>query len=222
MARPARRTRRTWRRPIAVPLLAGLLLGGACRRGVESEGGLSGEWTVRVTAPHPAGEANGAPLSTEGVIVFSRRMPRYQSAIEPPPGTLFGRAYIDFEPVLHPGRGPAQLFRSGFGVDETEEVAAVPDSGGRVRVLVSAEIIGWNPELDAAVAKDTIRGTWFIAAHADTVQRGTFVMTRRPEDEFTDSAFVRARRGIHESLNDSVPLAPGETTVAAPAVGVPQ
>jgi hypothetical protein len=210
------RTRRTRRHSII--LLAALLLAAACRRGPESEGGLSGEWSVHLTAPHAVGEANGAPLSTDGVVVFSRRMHPYVDRPEPPPGTVFGRAYLDFEQVLHRGRGPARLFGSGTGVDMAEEAAAVPDSGGRVRIIIAPEISDWNPELHASVSHDSIRGDWFILGYADTVQRGTFVMTRRPTGAYTDSAFARARRGTRESLNDSMPLAPGETAVAAPAL----
>ena len=198
--------------------MVSLLLLSACAGDRSSDGPLSGEWTIRLKAvPVQDGPVRRAS-ETDGSIVFSQRLPEYDiNSFPPPAGTLFGRAYIDFNRVLREDYRRDGRFGHGPEADLFEEVTAQIDSTGTVRFDVAPQIVGFDPAFRGRMSRDTIRGEWALLSHSDTLSHGTFVMWKVRRTGFTDSAFARSRRGIRE-VSESPQVREGEQVDTLPSV----
>lgn len=194
-----------------------LLLALACAESHDPQDALVGEWTVEVIHVWDRAGGPGAAGESRGVVVFDRDLPSGdEDEPAPPPGTLFGRAYVDFSSPADRASSGVDHFAPGPDVDVKQEIIAHTQPDGEVYMEVAPKLIGFDPVLRGSLLNDTLRGDWVLLSHGDTLRGGHFVMWRVKRSAFSDSARVRARRASEQA----VPYGPGETADTVPRVPV--
>ncbi len=158
-----------------------------------NEGALTGEWKVVIT--EAAGRAGSVERRWSGVMVFSPEIPCYcDEDTVVPEEAVFGRAYLPAH--LRPSDSSTSdtLFAMGRWGDLIEEAVGLPGPRDSVKLYVRPGPI--QQEFLGVWHGDAIAGAWVMLDHGARTGVGQFRMWRVPPSEFSDSARVRATRGI--------------------------
>lgn len=154
---------------------------------------LSGEWRLRLASR--ASRESPFQGAVSGALVFDSAIPIYgYGRIHPPRAAVIGRAYVDYQGTRIRLRESSIPFADGPDADLVEEVVAEVHPDSMVDVQIAPRIIGFDPVFRGRISGDTIRGTWTLFSHSETVDSGSFLMWRVARTAISDSAIVRARR----------------------------
>jgi hypothetical protein len=179
---------------------------------------LFGEWSLRLRASENA-EAGFDKSHGTGRFVFHPGIECYcDESARPPAGAIFGRGYLAFEPTS--GAMPAEIFQSDPFADMREEVMAAV---GRENTLTMQRSRGMSGvQFRGRISGDSVRGTWSLLSHGDTLRTGSFEMWRAPASAYTDSALSRASRGIRRWKTARPVLPKGPTDTLEPVTPLSQ
>lgn len=161
---------------------------------------LEGQWAIKLEA---AAETKSS-VPVEGVLVFSRDLPRYPNEKEEfPRQAEIGRAFV---PIRNLGvESSADLdgrFTTYAGADHAETIWGHISRNDSVLIDLAPNVNDFDPYLRGKVVSGTIIGEWSIRTAGAANRRGRFVMTRIPRDAWSDSARVRAQRGVNRWNSD--------------------
>jgi hypothetical protein len=176
---------------LSIPIIAS-----ACSRDSHSTNRLDGQWAIEMHTS--AGD--GSTRSTSGIVVFDRSLARYPD--DPAAGAdsiLTGRTYIDLR-ELGESNAPVDSarevsFRQWEGADRAETTYGRLHGERGVTIDLAPHVNDAAPTLVGTLQGDTVTGKWQVLSNQDT-SVGGFTMWRVPENAFSDSARVRARRGV--------------------------
>ena len=176
---------------LSIPIIAS-----ACSRDSHRRNGLDGQWAIEIHTS--AGD--GSTRSTSGTVVFDRSLARYPDDPAASADSItIGRTYIDLRTIGESnapvGKAGGVPFRHWEGADRTETTYGRLHEERGVTIDLAPHVNDAAPTLVGTLQGDTVTGKWQVLSDQDT-SAGGFTMWRVRENAFSDSARVRARRGV--------------------------
>lgn len=162
-----------------------------CDPGSPPDSPLEGHWTFRMES---AGGAGANHFVTTGMLVLNPDLPRYPDDPEPSDSTIVGRAYVG---VVRAGSKSTVRFQEGPGADRIETVHVFLRRS-QVAIHLAPHVTDASPILTGRVTPDGISGTWSVKLENASRIHGTFTMERSRASEYSDSAALRAARGVRQ------------------------
>jgi hypothetical protein len=206
--------------PIYVIHLLTIVVSAAC---AADRSTLAGEWRIHLEVE---GSASGqAAQFTDGVVVFSPRLPEYPAPTEGQRRTVVvGRGYIDFDRLFSRNSKAPSYYGQGLGADISEEILVTTQRGQSVRFVLAPQVFGTTTWFEGTLNNGKLTGRWEMLGHGETIREGSFTMSRVRSTSFTDSALARAKRAVAGLPADSLPaqgtsdtLPPMSSNGSAPA-----